>query len=286
MPELPEVETIRRGLSEQILLKPVSKVQVLKKNLVKNPLKVLERTLVGNKFIAIDRIGKLLVWQLESGDLFLLVHLKMTGQLIYTLEDEIVAGGHNLPLVNNLPNKYSHIIVSFTDGSRLYFNDLRQFGYWSLVNENTKNKIFKKFGIEPGQANFTWSNFQQVLDKRKSPIKSVLLNQQLIAGIGNIYADEICFQAKVLPTRQTNTLTLTEQKKLYQASKLIIAKAIKYRGTTFSDYRDSQGQSGNFVKYLKVYGRQNLLCLRCRQAKIKKIKASGRGTHYCPNCQK
>lgn len=286
MPELPEVETIRRGLAKQILNKPISKVAVCKSNLVKNPLVVFHKILTNNQFVAIERIGKLLIWHLQSGDWYLLVHLKMTGQLIYVVKDKIIAGGHNLPLVNNLPNKYSHIIITFADDSHLYFNDLRQFGYWQLVDKKTRELVIKKFGIEPRTKNFTWQNFLAVLAKRTGSIKSILLNQQLIAGIGNIYADEICFRAKVLPTRRVNTLSIKEKKKLYQACGYIIVKAIKHRGTTFSDYRDSRGQAGNFVKYLKVYARQNMICLRCHKAKIKKIKANGRGTHYCQYCQK
>ena len=286
MPELPEVETIRQGLTKQILKKSLVKIEVFKTNLVKSPLAVFHKTLHNNQFVAIERIGKLLIWHLKTGDLYLLIHLKMTGQLIYVVDQNIIAGGHNLPKTNNLPNKYSHIIVTFQDGSHLYFNDLRQFGYWQLVDQKSKDAIVKKFGIEPKTKNFTFNNFLEVLAKRSAPIKSVLLNQQLIAGIGNIYADEICFRAQILPTRKTNTLTRPEKKKLYQACEFIITKAIKHRGTTFSDYRDSKGEAGNFVKYLKVYGRKNLICLRCHQSKIKKIKASGRGTHYCPNCQK
>jgi formamidopyrimidine-DNA glycosylase len=155
-----------------------------------------------------------------------------------------------------------------------------------IVNSQDRDNIKQKFGIEPLQANFTWNNFEKLFENRKTILKPFLLNQQMISGIGNIYADEICFRAKVLPNRRLNTLSEAEQKKIFQAIKYIIKKAIEQRGTTFSNYLDSDGKSGNFSDQLKVYGRGGEKCLRCRQSLIKKVKLGGRGTTFCSQCQK
>lgn len=283
MPELPEVETICNDLKQKILHKKIKQVQVKKPKLVKNNKQKFINTLKNNQLVDIQRIGKLIIGKLAD-DHYLLIHLKMTGQLIYQNGKNITAGGHNWPPVELLPNKYSHVIISFTDKSQLFFNDLRQFGYLHLVKVQDKNKIVGEFGIEPLQPNFTWQNFVNLFKNKKTVLKALLLNQKLIAGLGNIYVDEVCWRAQVLPTRRVNTLTIAETKKLYQACIYIIKKAIAKRGTTFSDYRDPAGKKGNFVKYLKVYGRSKQACLRCGSI-IKKIKLNGRGTHFCSNCQ-
>lgn len=282
MPELPEVETIRQGLKEKILNQKITKVQVKKKRLVRNRLKDFLNILINNQFTNINRIGKLLILTLADHH-YLLIHLKMTGQLIYVSKNDLVIGGHR-QAIGKLPNKYSHIIFTFQDKSQLFFNDLRQFGYLQIV-DNTQ-EIIDKYGIEPLTKEFTLNNFQDIFKKRKGILKPLLLNQTIIAGLGNIYVDEVCFQAKVLPTRQVNTLDTKEITKLYQACQQVIKKAVTYRGTTFSDYKDTAGKAGNFVQYLKVYGRSNERCLNCKQSTIKKIRLAGRGTHYCPQCQK
>jgi formamidopyrimidine-DNA glycosylase len=285
MPELPEVETIRRDLDTKIINKKIKLVQVHKTNMIKGVKSKFINNLQNNQIIKADRIGKLIIFDLASGE-HLLMHLKMTGQLIYILKNKITAGGHDWPQVDSLPNKYSHIIFHFVDGSQLFFNDLRQFGYMQLVNSQDRDKIKAKFGIEPLQANFTWSNFKKILANKKSILKPLLLNQQMISGIGNIYADEICFRAEILPDRKIDSLSEVEKKKLFQAIKYIIKAAIERRGTTFSDYVDSTGKSGNFSDQLKVYGRGGEKCLGCRQSNIKKVKLGGRGTTFCPHCQK
>ena len=281
MPELPEVETIRRGLSNKILNKKIVKVEITKDNLVRNKLEDFLSVVNNNQVSKIDRIGKLLILHLKDG--YLLIHLKMTGQLIYVWKNELVAGGH-LQEIEELPNKYSHIIFNFVDGSKLFFNDMRQFGYLQLVTN--KEEIVKKYGIEPLTKDFTLENFKKVFKNRKGILKALLLNQNLLAGIGNIYADEIRFRAKVRPSRKVNTLNKKEVEELYKACQYIIKKAVEKKGTTFSDYKDTSGKAGNFVQYLKVYGRKDKRCLRCKKADIKKITVAGRGTHFCPNCQK
>lgn len=321
MPELPEVETIRRGLQNKIVGKKIAGVVVKKSKLAKNPLPGFKKTLVGSSFNKIERRGKLLIFGLskitpgvlpfkkrqaqrkttpgvehrvlyqEQQEKYLLVHLKMTGQLVYLNKKQITAGGHSWPKINKLPNKYSHIIFTFSDGSKLFFNDQRQFGYMQIVNQADKNIVLKKFGIEPLTPGFTWQNFQNIFNtgcyktKRKTAIKNLLLNQSLVAGLGNIYADEVCYRAKIKPQKKANKLTVNDQKNLYTAIPYVLKKAIDFGGTTFSNYRDADGRKGNFSDRLMVYQRSGQPCRRCQQI-IKKIKLGGRGTHYCPQCQK
>ena len=160
MPELPEVETIRQDLSQKIINKKIKLVEVHKTNMIKDVKSKFINNLKNNQIIRADRIGKLLIFDLASGN-HLLVHLRMTGQLIYVLKNDVTAGGHDWPQADALPNKFSHIIFHFSDGSQLFFNDLRQFGYMQIVNSQTKDEIKKKFGIEPLQSDFTWNNFKK-----------------------------------------------------------------------------------------------------------------------------
>jgi formamidopyrimidine-DNA glycosylase len=286
MPELPEVETIRRGLVAKILQKKIIGLKISQPRIIRNKPADFLKILKNNKITKIDRIGKLLILHLAKGDFYLLIHLKMTGQLIYQHQQEIIAGGHSGPVIDKLPNKHSHLIFKFSDGSRLFFNDVRQFGFLKIVDRKNKDRVVANYGPEPLTANFTLINFQAIFKNKKGILKAFLLNQTKLAGLGNIYADEVCFRAKVKPQRKVNTLQAQDIKNLYQACQYIIKKAVAKRGTTFRDYKDSSGQQGNYVPYLKVYGRQNQICLRCRKALIKKITLAGRGTRYCPQCQK
>ena len=302
MPELPEVETIRRDLEKKILNKKIKDVLVLDKRSLKGEsLSVFKKELKENKFIGIERRGKLLIFKLglnllsrEGGmgyfGKFLLVHLKMTGQLIYTIHDihntiQTIAGGHSDSKNNfKLPNNHTRVIFEFSDNSKLYFNDLRVFGYLKIVNKQELEKVKQKFGVEPLSIELTTSFIQSFIKNKKTILKAFLLDQKNIAGIGNIYADEICFASQVLPSRRVNTLTKEEINKILKNTKKILKLAVEKRGTTFNNYRDSDGNKGNFIKYLKVFGRKGEKCKKCGN-EIKKIKLVGRGTHYCVNCQ-
>lgn len=295
MPELPEVETIRRDLSKKIIGKKITKVLVNRKNMIPGmTANKFVDNIVGESIKKIDRVGKLLIFDLKTADSstkltaskYLLMHMKMTGQLIYCDNGSCTAGGHDFPKVNKLPNKYSHIIYHFADGSKLFFNDMRTFGYARIVNQTGLDKILQEFGIEPLKPKFTVDNLADIFRNRKTNVKNVLMNQKLIAGIGNIYADEILWDAKIKPTRIANKLSAEEIKRIYQASNKIIKKAIEWRGTTFSNYVDGNGKKGNFTSLLKVYQRDGEKCPRCKNVKIKKIKVGQRGTHYCSRCQK
>lgn len=286
MPELPEVETIIRDLRFKILDLGISKVEVKLPRIVKNSVQTFKKALVGNKFTRIERIGKLMVFDLVRGDKKLLVHLKMTGQLVYVKNKKMIAGGHDDGQdLKKLPNKYSRVVFTFSDKSKLFFNDLRTFGYLELVSDKEIEKKKNKLGIDALYGKYSLDDFKKLVKARKTSIKAVLLNQEIITGIGNIYADEILFASGVRPNRKGSSLRHREIEAIYRNVKPILRKAINYRGTTFNNFRDANGKKGNFSRLLKVYGRGEEKCRKC-ESKIIKIKVAGRGTHYCAICQK
>lgn len=286
MPELPEVETIRSDLNQCLRHKTIVDVAVVKRRLVRHSIQHFITMLVGKKIVKVDRVAKLLILKL-SNETFLLIHLKMTGQLIYKEGKQVVAGGHSFASdTKGYPNQYTYITITFFDGSRLYFNDMRQFGYMKIVDADRLEKIVAGYGIEPLTVLFTWSAFKLAFAKRSTTIKAALLNQTIIAGIGNIYADEICFYAKVLPYRKINTLSEPELRKIYTGCNHVLQKAIQLRGTTFNSYTDSKGRTGNFSSKLRVYRQTGERCIRCKQGIIQRIVIAGRGTHFCEKCQK
>ena len=293
MPELPEVETVRRDLMAHLLNKKIKSVTVLNLKTVGGQTEDFARNLQGTFFIDILRRGKLLIFKLKRSDLFLLTHLKMTGQLIYLDGVKVFAGGHSVAadsyfkaVGGALPNKYTRVIIEFADKSRLFFNDLRKFGYMKIVNQKELDEFIEKnYGPEPLDKDFVLAEFVAKLRKRSRNIKAVLLDQKIVTGLGNIYVDEVLFAAGVRPMRIASSLTKTETTSVYKEIKRILTLAIKHRGTTFSNYVDSKGQPGNFSQKLKVYGRGKETCYVCSTAIIK-TKIAGRGTHYCPHCQK
>ncbi len=288
MPELPEVETIKKDLNKFVLHKTLKQVQIFLPRLIKSNLSQFKKTLHHNSFKKIHRVGKLLIFELNNKPTrFLLIHLKMTGQLIYCSQNILIAGGHSEPTITNetcKKNKYSYVIFNFTDASKLFFNDMRTFGTLKIVDSLELNNIISKYGIEPLQKNFTLHKLTQIINNHRISIKALLLNQNLIAGIGNIYADEILFNSKVMPTKPANNLKNAEIKKIFQSSLFIIKQAIKARGTTFNNYLDAHGKKGSYIQQLKVYGRNGQKCLNCNN-KLLKIKIAGRSTVYCPHCQ-
>lgn len=289
MPELPEVETIRRDLAAVVSDQKIKTVKITSPKTAFPSAVFLTRRLVGRRIVKIERRGKLLIFNLAKapGSEFnhLLIHLKMTGQLIYLDAETEVAGGHGSLVRETLPNKHTRAIIEFQKGGHLFFNDLRRFGYLKLVTtDELKRLSVENYGPEPLTPEFSLSVFRTILGKRKTKIKALLLNQKLIAGLGNIYVDEALWEARLRPERTAASLSVAERKKLYQAINRIIKKAIKQRGTTFNSYVDSKGRRGNFSRFLKVYGRRGEKCPRCRRPIIRK-KIFGRGTHYCPYCQ-
>ncbi len=271
MPELPEVETIKTQLNKLIKGKKIKEVEVRMPKLVRHPVKEFKKLVEGRKIVSFSRRGKLLIIEL-SNQYFLVVHLKLSGQLIY----------------NGKIGKHTHLIYYFTDKTHLAHNDLRKFGYVKIVNKDSLGRLIEKekYGPEPLSREFSLGLFKEILNKRKkSKIKTLLMDQTFIAGIGNIYASEILFRAEVMPTRVVETLKPEEIKKIYQAIKTILKLAIKKKGTSANDYLDAKGEKGDYLKVAKVYQREGQPCLVCG-TKIKRIKMNSRSSFYCPKCQK
>ena len=231
---------------------------------------------------------------IDLGKSFLVVHLKMTGQLIFRDHKKIVAGGH--PIVSTgveVPNKFTRLIFTLNSGGsprveagKLYFNDIRKFGFVKAMTPTDFLKIDQAYGHEPFDKTLTFLVFVNLIKRRlRTSIKAALLDQKLVVGLGNIYVDEVLFKAGVRPNRLVKTLTKLELKKIYLAIPVILKKAILKRGTTFSNFRDGAGSKGGFVAYLKVYGRGGKNCKNCGEL-ITKLRLAGRGTHWCKNCQK
>lgn len=290
MPELPEVETIKRGLSEKLLGSVVLKVEVKNAKVLRNSKKNFISGLEDKAFSRIERRGKMLVFFIKGkkneSPNFLLIRLGMTGQLIYFDNNDTLWGGHSFEHRGSFAYKHCHIIFYFEGGGILLFNDIRRFGNLEIVDSEGLERKMKSFGVEPLGEDFTYKKLSEILAGKKTNIKALLLNQKYIAGIGNIYADEALFDAGVLPTRKAESLSLEERKKLQKSIVKILKKSVEKGGTTFSDYRDSNGDRGNFRKYLKVYGRGSKKCLSCEKKEIEKIVVAGRGTHFCKFCQK
>ncbi len=286
MPELPEVETVRRGLVRRVKNKRIKTVEVRKASMVRGSAAAFVRQLTGDAFDRIERRGKLLIFHLAKADKYMLVHLKMTGQLILESGKKTSGGGHPWPPVGDgLPNKYSHVIFSFASGAKLYFNDMRQFGYLQIVDEKKLALATAHYGVEPLSKDYTWEAFRESMRGRSVSLKAALLNQTLVAGLGNIYADEVAYRARVRPSRRVPRVTEAEWRRIYREIPKVLAEALKYRGTTFDKFRDSEGKSGDFSSRLKAYGRAGLKCKRCGTIMVK-TKVAQRGTTYCPNCQR
>lgn len=280
------METIRRDLDLKLRGKKIRDIATDNPKMFTPNFNSVRRKVKGREIKKIERRAKMLIMGLNGG-IFLLFHLKMTGQLVYVRQAKITAGGHPITGERDLPNKFTHAIFYFNDKSILYFNDVRKFGYIKLVDGKGSEKIEAGIGIEPLEKEFTLKKFIELVKKYpRGKIKQVLMRQELIAGIGNIYSDEICFFAKVKPARTVASLSAADFKKLFQGIKKILQSAIKNRGTSFNTYVDARGEKGNFVPLLKVYGRAGAKCRRGDGGVIKKIKLGGRSSCFCPVCQK
>ena len=286
MPELPEVETVRRGLHELIIGKAVqSESHDTPKGFPNVPADVAQ-FLVGAHIADVRRRAKVLMIDLDS-NYSLLIHLKMTGQLVYVGETRFGAGHPNESLVAALPDRSTRVTLTFTDGTQLFFNDQRKFGWMKLLPtaEIPNVPFMQKVGPEPLEADFSVQDFAQRLARRpKSNIKAVLLDQAVIAGVGNIYADESLWGAKVHPQRLTGSLTAQEIADLYRELREVMNLAIEKGGSSNHTYVNAQGTKGSYMDFARVFRREGLACPRCG-ATIEKSRVAGRGTHTCPVCQ-
>lgn len=277
MPELPEVETIRRQLREILVGKKVVEIEVLNNKSFNGE----KRGLLGKKVVDISRKAKVIEIVMES-NLSVLVHLKMTGQLIFVDGKTRVVGGHpTADWVNKLPSKHTRIIWKFGDRSKLFFNDMRKFGWMKVVNSEKKVS-----GSVPDvvDVEFTKQYLRKVLEKQKKNIKVAILDQQLMGGIGNIYACDALFLAGIRPERRANSLGVEEVNKLHNAILEVINLGIATGGASAANYVDTKGMGGTYQDHFLVYKRDGEKCKNCRDI-ILKIKLGGRGTYYCPSCQ-
>ncbi|OGY89845.1 MAG: DNA-formamidopyrimidine glycosylase [Candidatus Komeilibacteria bacterium RIFCSPLOWO2_01_FULL_45_10] len=286
MPELPEVQTVVNHLAAKIKGRIFKSAEIKVPKMVSNNFK---SAVLSRKVIGIKRRGKMIIIEL-SGNRYLLVHLKLTGQLIFVdRQGKASGGGHALENGNidlTRPNKFTRIILNFKDGGRLLFHDLRKFGWMRIVDKLEVDKVIRQLGVEPLSKEFTLKKFIEILKKRpKLKIKQFLLNQELIAGIGNIYADESLFASGILPSRQVKSLKAEEVKKLRQSVIKKLKEAIKFGGTSVNTFVHPSGERGKFMARLKVYQRGGQKCLCCGKI-LKKIRLGGRGTVYCFKCQK
>ncbi len=272
MPEIAEVETVRKTLKKQILNKKITNVQILYEKMIESDPKSFTYNLINNEFIDIKRRGKWLIFELH--DYYLLSHLRMEGKFfIKNKEDEIV--------------KHEHLIFTFDDNTELRYHDTRKFGRMNLIKkEELKNtEAIKKQGYEPGEKELTSDYLLDSFKNKKIPIKTVLLDQTIISGLGNIYANEVLFASKINPFKSACKLTKEETQNIVETSKTIIEKAISLGGTTIKSYTSSLGVTGKFQNNLTVHKRENEPCFICG-TKIKNEKINGRSTYYCPSCQK
>ncbi|MDD5289752.1 MAG: bifunctional DNA-formamidopyrimidine glycosylase/DNA-(apurinic or apyrimidinic site) lyase [Patescibacteria group bacterium] len=296
MPELPEVETIKLELNKVLRNKKIKAVVLNLPKQVHGDRKKFLKVVVGAKIKAVGRRAKTLIITLKNKK-YLIFHLKMTGQLIYQGNrgdqgdqgdqgGKLYGGGHPIKQdLKNLPNKFSHVIFNFSDGSHLFFNDTRQFGWVKLVEEKELANMSAEYGPEPLEKNFTPEYFSDFLARRATAIKPLLMEQKFIAGLGNIYAAEACFCAGISPKRSANKIKPKEIKKLYNCIKKILKLAIAKKGTSADNYVDAFGRQGNMINYLKVYGRKGKKCFRCG-ALLHEIRQGSRATVFCGKCQK
>ena len=280
MPELPEVETIRRGLNKFILEKSLKKITVLN-----------EKSFLGEKTLGrilnIRRYGKALILDLDNHK-SLMIHLRMTGQLIFEPEtgNRYAAGHPSENFLATLPNNQTRVILEFENGT-LYFNDQRKFGFIkSLETKEVENDAFiKKLAKEPCEMS-SGELYERFKKHQKSSIKSVLLDQSIICGLGNIYVDETLFASKIHPETRAGLLTEKDAENIIENAKKIMEDSINSGGSTMATYLKADGTRGNYLeKFAKVFRREGEKCLECGE-KIIKIKVNGRGTHLCPNCQR
>lgn len=289
MPEGPEVETIRRGLETSIISQTFSGVEVLAPKSFFVPQDEIAQSVIGAKVSRVVRHGKVLEMTLDNG-FSLLAHLKMTGQMVLVRADgQRVAGGHpTLSMAGELPDNSTRVVFEFTSGDKLFFNDQRRFGWIKLVpsTQTALDSLIRRLGPDATSPEFTLKYFRGSLTRRpKSLIKAAILDQSVVAGIGNIYADESLHLAKIHPARRVGSLTSAEQKRLHQAIITIIQSGIEHGGSSFSSYVDAMGGKGDYLQMARVFRRTGLACPKCA-GEIVKLRVAGRGTHICPKCQK
>ncbi len=289
MPELPEVESSVLYLKTKVLKRTfvdtwtdTPKIGALKGSLRGN----FRELILKKKIEDIERRAKNIIFNL--GDLSLLVHYKMTGHLLHGIwkkEKSLWVSNIEGPLLTDKMNRHIHFIFFLDNKTQLAFSDIRKFGKIELWKKDDLKKELSTLGPEPLSPDFTEERFSEMIKKTKKTIKPLLLDQHFLSGIGNIYASDALWLARIHPERKSDTLTEKEIKSLHKAIIDILREGIKYKGDSMIDFRLPDGTKGGYQNYQKVYGKENESCFQCN-TKISKIKVGGRGTYYCPNCQK
>lgn len=286
MPELPEVETVRRGLKSLIVSKKITHVSFDWPKGFPNTQSDVNQFLIKSHITDVRRRAKILMIDLDT-NYSLVVHLKMTGQLVYRGKENFGAGHPNDSLVGKLPDKSTRVEITFDDKSKLFFNDQRKFGWMKLLPtiEIPNIDFMRRVGPEPLESDFTAKVLFDRLQRRKnSSIKAALLDQTVLAGIGNIYADEALWGAKIHPSTKVGQLSESQIKKLYTEIVNVLRLSIEKGGSTDRNYVNAEGKKGSYIEFAKVFRRENLPCPRCSTTIIK-IRVASRGTHVCPKCQ-
>ncbi|MGN1342295.1 MAG: DNA-formamidopyrimidine glycosylase [Bacilli bacterium] len=273
MPELPEVETVKESLKPRLIGRKIKSVNILWDNIIAYPqVKDFIKQISNQTINDMKRRGKFLIFDLD--DYYLLSHLRMEGKYFFKTKDDVL-------------DKHEHVTFDLDSGEELRYKDTRKFGKMYLIKKEDIDNIgpLKDLGLEPWDKNLTSNYLLDKFKKKKLPIKSVLLDQSIIVGIGNIYADEILFMCKINPLKQCNLITEEEASNIIKYTKQVLEKAIKMGGTTIRTYSSVDGVHGLFQEELLVHGKDKSLCPECKN-KILKIKVGGRGTYYCEKCQK
>lgn len=272
MPEIAEVETVRNTLKKRILNKKIKEVNVFYESIIESDVNSFKKDLVGESFIDIKRRGKWLIFETEN--YFMLSHLRMEGK--YFIKDK-----------KEEKEKHEYVIFTFFDDTTLRYCDTRKFGRMNLIlKDDLKNmECIKKQGLEPGDKNLTSEYLLEKFRNKHIPIKTILLDQTIISGLGNIYANEVLFYARIYPLKEACLVSKRECDGICEGAKEIIEEAIRMGGTTIKSYTSSLGVTGKFQQNLKVHKREGEPCLVCG-TKIQNIKVGGRSTYFCPNCQK
>ncbi len=288
MPELPEVETVKRGLEALIIGKTVAKVEHDNPKSFPNAKRDVELFLNDTTIIAIRRRAKVLLVDLNN-EYSLMVHLKMTGQLVYVDDHARFGAGHPTDsLIHKLPDRSTRVTLTFSDNSHLFFNDQRKFGWVRLLPtiEIPNINFMQKVGPEPLNAEFTPGQFIQRIRRRAGTnIKAALLDQTVLAGIGNIYADESLWGAKIHPATLVKNVSDAKLKKLFNEIREVLLISIEKGGSTDRNYVNAEGKKGSYISFARVFRREGKPCPRCATI-IVKTRVAGRGTHLCPHCQK
>lgn len=288
MPELPEVETVRLGLQELILGKTVQAVTHDTDKSFPNAKADVEAFLVSAQVAAVKRRAKVLLIELSS-EYTLVTHLKMTGQMVFVSDKIRFGAGHpNDSLIHTLPDKSTRVEFTFSDGSKLFFNDQRKFGWVKLVPtvEVPNIDFMKKVGPEPLEASFTAEAFAARFARRKNTtIKAAILDQTVVAGVGNIYADESLWGAKIHPSTLVKNVSQAQFSRLFTELQYVLNLAIQKGGSSDKNYVNAEGKRGSYLSFARVFRREGKPCPRCGTV-IEKLRVAGRGTHICPHCQK